>query len=98
MDKQVYHLLIVCSVFIFIFWIQHLDDTNNKRKRINYFDTFKFPLLVSSICGIILIIYAYPNKNISNINPFINSNNFGNNKCELSWFDNQQLYTDMPGF
>jgi hypothetical protein len=47
--------ILICGiVFFIIFWFQYRDDKKYKRNRKTFYGRYKFPLLVSSIIGLIL--------------------------------------------
>ena len=46
--------LIIGTVFIIIIWFQHKENKKHKITKKTYYDQYKFPLLVSSIIGLIL--------------------------------------------
>ena len=46
--------LIIGSTFLIILWFQYQDDKKHKKKRKSFYDKYKFPLLVSSIIGLML--------------------------------------------
>ena len=46
--------LIIGAAFLIILWFQHQDDKKQKRERKSFYDKYKFPLLVSSIIGLVL--------------------------------------------
>ena len=47
-------ILIIILSFIIILWFQKYDDKKYNKKRLTFYDKYKFPLLVSSIIGLIL--------------------------------------------
>jgi hypothetical protein len=46
--------LIIGSAFLIILWFQYQDDKKHKRERKSFYDQYKFPILVSSIIGLVL--------------------------------------------
>jgi len=54
MKLIVKQIIVMIIVFIIILWFQNNDDKKNNRTRINLFDKYKLPLLVSTIVGLIL--------------------------------------------
>ena len=46
--------LIIAAAFLIIIWFQQQDDKKHKRERKSFYDQYKFPVLVSSIIGLIL--------------------------------------------
>jgi predicted permease len=46
--------LIIGAIFLIILWFQYQDDKKNRRERKTFYDKYKFPLLVSSIIGLLL--------------------------------------------
>ena len=46
--------LIIGVTFIIILWFQYQDDKKHKRDRKSFYNKYKFPLLVSSIIGLVL--------------------------------------------
>lgn len=46
--------LIIGAAFLIILWFQHQDDKKHKRERKSFYEQYKFPLLVSSIIGLVL--------------------------------------------
>ena len=46
--------LIIATAFLIILWFQYQDDKKHKRERKSFYDQYKFPLLVSSIIGLVL--------------------------------------------
>lgn len=46
--------LLIGLAFFIILWFQYQDDKKHKKKRKSFYDKYKFPLLVSSIIGLIL--------------------------------------------
>ncbi len=46
--------LIIVTAFLIILWFQNQDDKKHKRNRKTFYDQYKFPLLVSSIIGLVL--------------------------------------------
>ncbi len=47
-------ILIISVCFIIILWFQNKEDIKNKKERKSFYDKYKFPVLVSSIIGLIL--------------------------------------------
>ncbi len=62
-------ILIVGVCFLIILWFQNKEDVKNKRERTSFYDKYKFPLLVSSIVGLILNL-----QNILDINEICDTN------------------------
>lgn len=109
MDYILKQVLIIGSIFLIILWYQNQDDKRYNKKRISFYDKYKFPILVSSIVGLLLQIPNLFNKTCINTNlakPYIHNNNFGMNieKNKLTWFNgnntvsDQQIFTDLPDF
>lgn len=48
------HFLIIGITFVIILWFQSQDDKKHKKERKSCYDEYKFPLLVSSIVGLVL--------------------------------------------
>jgi hypothetical protein len=46
--------LIIGATFLIILWFQYQDDKKHKRERNSFYEQYKFPLLVSSIIGLVL--------------------------------------------
>jgi hypothetical protein len=46
--------LIIGATFLIILWFQYQDDKKHKRVRKTFYEQYKFPILVSSIIGLVL--------------------------------------------
>lgn len=90
MNIFIKYFLIILFTFIFILWFQNIDDKKYNKNRISIYEKYKFPLLISSIIG--LIINLYHNNCIKN--------DFKQNKIKLFNPNNlqQQIYIEMPNF
>lgn len=67
---------IIIGVFSITLWVQQMDDTKYNKTRIDFFDKYKFPLLISAIIGLLINVPELIMKiNINNEIPvsFINS-------------------------
>ena len=68
---------IIIVVFSITLWVQQMDDKKYNKTRIDFFDKYKFPLLMSSIIGLLinvpeLIMKMNTNDNLIPVS-FINS-------------------------
>ena len=68
---------IIIGVFSITVWVQQMDDKKYNKNRIDFYDKYKFPLLISAIIGLLinvpeLIMKINTNDNIIPIS-FINS-------------------------
>jgi predicted permease len=92
MNIFIKYFLFIFFTFIFILWFQNNDDKKYNKNRISIYEKYKFPLLISSIVG--LIINLYHNNCINN------DFKFKENKIKL--FNpntlHQQIYIEMPNF
>ena len=67
------------GTFCLIYWLQSMDKNFNKKKN---FDKFKFPILSSSIVGLIAK-YFCESKNIGS---------------SFKTANNQEIFTEVPDF
>lgn len=68
---------IIIAVFSITLWVQQMDDKKYNKTRIDFFDKYKFPLLMSAIVGLLinvpeLIMKMNTNDNLIPVS-FINS-------------------------
>ena len=82
-----------------IYWFQYQDDKKTKRKRVTFYEKYKFPLLISSIIGLLLtmlnkievsettLIVASSNNSCVQESPLINKQ-----------ISDQEVFTDLPDF
>lgn len=54
MNLLIKQILIIVTTFLVILWFQTEDDKKNKRIRKSFLETYKLPLLVSSIVGLLI--------------------------------------------
>jgi hypothetical protein len=104
------HFLIIGITFIIILWFQYQDDKKHKKERKSYYDEYKFPLLVSSIVGLVLnlpVLFDICEKSVETISkitvitPVKNcetSKTFIHNKDQLPWIGNNKLSSDQQIF
>ncbi len=45
---------IIIGVFSITLWVQQMDDKKYNKTRIDFFDKYKFPLLMSAIIGLLI--------------------------------------------
>jgi hypothetical protein len=45
---------IIIGVFSITLWIQQMDDKKYNKTRVDFFDNYKFPLLISAIIGLLI--------------------------------------------
>ena len=76
-------LLIIISVFLIILWFQNQDDKKHEKIRNGYYDTYKFPVLMSSIIALLLNISTNKKSKESDIfmSPIPNENILDRNVC-----------------
>lgn len=69
--------LIVISVFLIVLLYQNKDDKKYKKERTTFYDKYKFPILISSIIGLLLNIpvTCFQNTSITIIKPSCGSVN-----------------------
>ncbi len=84
-------ILIVGVCFLIILWFQNKEDVKNKKERTSFYDKYKFPLLVSSIVGLILnlqnILYINENcdtNSVTEIAIITPNNNFNANTNDMT--------------
>lgn len=99
MNYYIKQILLIGGSFLIILYFQYLDDKKNKKKRNNIYDIIKFPILVSSLIGLLLNINSL---NICN-SATIESTNIILELPKVNLFSNkdlsdQQIYTDLPDF
>jgi hypothetical protein len=68
---------IIIGVFSITLWVQQMDDKKYNKNRIDFYDKYKFPLLMSAIIGLLinvpeLIMKINTNDNLIPVS-FINS-------------------------
>lgn len=96
--------LIIGVAFFIILWFQYQDDKKHKRERKSFYDQYKFPLLVSSIIGLVLnlpTLFGMGEKSVETLTEltpiekcdmaktFVHNNNFGSHgKEQMTWFGN----------
>jgi hypothetical protein len=92
MDYILKQFLLIVVTFGIVLWIQTNDDTKYNIKRKSFYDTYKIPILVSSIIGFLL-----------NSDYFIKNNIINNTKNIINPLDNDTLnlstlrvFTDLP--
>ena len=98
MNSNIKQFLIISFIFIIIWWFQSIDDKKNKKERITFYDTYKLPILVSAIVGLILNITFFVDinkKECNNIDEFII---ITPTKPSNNIISDQQIFTDMPDF
>ena len=85
-------ILIIGATFLIILWFQNIDDKKSKRERLTLFDQYKFPILVSSIIGLLLNVFSLFGlekvTELTIISPIL--------KHETQ--NDQQIFTDLPDF
>jgi len=59
-------ILIVVSSFFIIFWLQSKEDKRNNKVRNTPYERFKFPLLVSSMIGLLFTMKDFIHTNNMN--------------------------------
>jgi hypothetical protein len=99
MNLLLKQFLIIIGVFLIIYWFQYQDDKKTKRIRLTFYEKYKFPLLISSIIGLLLtmlnkievsettLIVASSNNSCVQENPIINKQ-----------ISDQEVFTDLPDF
>jgi hypothetical protein len=114
MNLKLKQCLIILSTFIVILWYQKIEDKKYKRHRKTVYDQIKFPLLISSIIGLLLnlpnifitescdITVVSPITVLSPVKKTFNTD-FDLVKPFTSNFSrknisDQQIYTDLPDF
>jgi len=96
--------LIIVSVFIIIIWFQHKENKKHKITKKTFYDQYKFPILVSSIIGLVLnlptlfdmgekyvekLTIINPVENCDISKTFVHNNNFSSHgKEQMTWFSN----------
>ena len=99
MNLLLKQFLIIIGVFLIIYWFQYQDDKKTKRIRLTFYEKYKFPLLISSIIGLLLtmlnkievsettLIVASSNNSCVQESPLINKQ-----------ISDQEVFTDLPDF
>jgi len=106
MKLIVKQLIIMIIVFLVFLWFQNNDDKKQNRERLNIFDKYKLPLLVSAIIGLILNypiffkMHNCPPQNITEINILspIDEIKIPPSTNLKDIINNLQISTDMPDF
>lgn len=100
-------IIVMIISFLVILWFQNNDDKNHNRKRLNSYDKYKLPLLVSAIIGFILNYPLLLKSNECNlvlpditiISPIEEvSVPIPTQKTLKDIINNLQISTDMPDF
>ena len=112
MKLIVKHALIIVATFFIILWFQNKDDAKYNIKRVDNYDKYKFPALVSAIIGLLMqlptIFNDYNNcrtcqLQLAIISPIEECNNTLSKSDMVKPFikdiiTDQQIYTDLPDF
>ena len=85
-------IIVIILTFIIILWFQNMDDKKQNIKRLTLFDKFKFPVLFSSIIGLLL---SYNNIFIADCKTETNITLITPNFLTKI---PQEIYTDLPDF
>ena len=109
MNIYLKQFLILLFTFFLILWFQDCDDKKNKKERKTQYDTYKLPVLVCAVLGLILNFNElFTNDSITEEiivvsqieKPKINSKLKFNNVPKFSSKSDmeQQIYTELPDF
>jgi hypothetical protein len=89
--------LILGTTFFVILWFQNCEDTRNNKVRTTYHDTYKLPILVTALLGLIINFKELFNDEIV-IAPIIVESSIAPAQDTMFSDMNQQVYTEMPDF
>ena len=85
MNLIVKQFCIIIGVFSITLWVQDMDDKKYNKTRTDFYDKYKFPLLISAIIGLLI-----------NIPEIIMKNNEINNEIPVSFINSIRPNAQMP--
>ena len=85
MNLIVKQFCIIIGVFSITLWVQDMDDKKYNKTRTDFYDKYKFPLLMSAIIGLLI-----------NIPEIIMKNNEINNEIPVSFINSIRPNAQMP--
>ena len=90
-------ILILGTTFFVILWFQNCEDTRNNKVRTTYHDTYKLPILVTALLGLIINFKELFSDDII-VTPIIVESTIVPTQNNMFSDMNQQVYTEMPDF
>lgn len=90
-------ILILGTAFFVILWFQNCEDKRNNKIRTTFHDTYKLPILVTALLGLIINFKELFSDDII-MAPIIVESTIVPTQNTIISDINQEVYTEMPDF